>query len=82
MTVGHLFVSFGEIPVLIFCPVFDWVVCFDIKLYEVFVYFGNKSLIGSNICMYSLLVQKCVFVLCLVSFDLEKGFKFNYISFV
>ena len=48
MTVGHLFVSFGEISVLIFCPVFDWAiclfVCFDIKLYELFVYFGNKSL--------------------------------------
>ena len=38
-----------------------WVVCFDIKLYELFVYFGNKSLIGSIICMYSLLVQKLNF---------------------
>ena len=27
VTVGHLFVSFGEISVLIFCPVFDWVIC-------------------------------------------------------
>ena len=36
-------------------------VCFDIKLYELFVYFGNKSLIGSIICIYSLLVQKLNF---------------------
>ena len=36
-------------------------VCFDIKLYEVFVYFGNKSLIGSIICIYSLLVQNLYF---------------------
>ena len=36
-------------------------VCFDIKLYEVFVYFGNKSLIDSIICIYSLLVQKLCF---------------------
>ena len=61
MTVGHLFDSFGEVSVLIFCPVFDEAVCFDIKLYELFVYFGNKSLIGSIIFMYSLLVQKLNF---------------------
>ena len=36
---GHLDVFFGEMSIYIFCPFFDWVVCFsDIELYELFVY--------------------------------------------
>ena len=51
---------------------------FYIKLYELFAYFGNKSLIGSIICTYSLVVQKLYFCsFFLVSFALQKGFKFN-----
>ena len=39
--INHLYVL-GEMSVYIFCPLFDWVVCFaDIKLHELFVYFAN-----------------------------------------
>ena len=31
--IGHLYVFFGEITTYVFCPFFDWVVCFsDIEL--------------------------------------------------
>ena len=38
----YLYVFFGEMSILIFCPFFDWVVCFffDTELHELFVYFG------------------------------------------
>ena len=39
---GHLYIFFAEISVKVFCPFFNWVVCFsDIELYELLVYFGN-----------------------------------------
>ena len=47
--VEHLFmcllakdVFFGEISVHVFCPVFDWIICFwSVKLYKFFIYFGH-----------------------------------------
>ena len=31
--IGHLYFFFGEMSILVFCPLFDWVVCFsDIEL--------------------------------------------------
>ena len=39
---GYLYLFFGEISIWGFCPFFDWIVnCFDIELYELFVYFQN-----------------------------------------
>ena len=39
--IGHFYVS-GEMSVLVFCPFFDWAVCFsDIELYELLIYFGG-----------------------------------------
>ena len=42
--VSHLYVFFGEMSVLVFSPLFDWVVCFSgIELYELLVYFGREG---------------------------------------
>ena len=39
--VSHLYV-FGEMSVYVFCPFFDWVICFsDVELYELLVDFGD-----------------------------------------
>ena len=39
---GHLYVFFGELTVYVFCPCFDWAVCFsDIKLQELLMYFKD-----------------------------------------
>ena len=38
----HLYVFFGEMSILIFCPFFDWVVCFEaVKCHELFVNCGD-----------------------------------------
>ena len=40
--VGHLYVFLGEVSVQVFCPFFDWIVCFVVVIesYEFIVYFG------------------------------------------
>ena len=42
MPTGYIYVFFGEMSIAVFCPFFDWVVCFVVvvELYELFVYFG------------------------------------------
>ena len=55
--VSHLYVFFGEMSVLVIFPLFDWVVFFffsGIELYELLVYFGNKSCVSYFICYYFL----------------------------
>ena len=37
---GHPHVFFGEMSIYIVCLFFDWIVCFDIELHELFAYFG------------------------------------------
>ena len=40
--VGHLHVLFGEMSIQIFCPFFEWAVCFDaVKHHKLFVNFGD-----------------------------------------
>ena len=51
---------------------FDWVVCFNIKLYELFLYFTNQSVIGHIICKYFLPFIGCLFILFMVSFTVPK----------
>ena len=51
--ISHLYVSFGEMSVYVFCPLFDWIVCFsDIELLNCFLYF--------------LPLKGCLFTLCIV----------------
>ena len=43
MFVNHLCVL-GEMSVWVFCPLFDWAVCFSgTELYELLVYFGIEG---------------------------------------
>ena len=64
---------FGEVFTQVFCPVFDWVVCFlVIELYKLFIYFGNEALVGYIICKYFLLVCRLFFILFKVSFAVPK----------
>ena len=45
MFVSCLYVLFGEVSVWVFCPFFDWVVCFsDIELHELLVYFEDSTM--------------------------------------
>ena len=48
--VSHLYVVFGEMSVQVFCPLFDWIVCFSgIELHELLAYFGNYSFVNCSI---------------------------------
>ena len=89
--VEHLFMcllairmsSLEKFYISVFCPFFDWVVCFfDTELYELFVNFGNKSLVSGIFC-------KCFLSFCRLSFHFvhgflccSKAFKFNQVPFV
>ena len=45
MFVSCLYVFFGEVSVWVFCPFFDWVVCFsDIELHKLLVYFEDLTM--------------------------------------
>ena len=42
MSLGHLYVFFVEMSIYVFCPFWDWVVCFfNIELHELLIYFGD-----------------------------------------
>ena len=62
---------FLAIFIYVFCPVFDWIVCFfDIELHELFVYFGDQSfaVLFANISSY---FEGYIFLLFTVSFVMQ-----------
>ena len=45
MFISHLYVFFGEMSAQVFCPTFDWVVCFSgTELHELLACFGDKEI--------------------------------------
>ena len=71
--ISHLHVSFGEMSVYVFCPLFDWVVCFlDLELHEPFVDIGDYSLVTCINCKYLLHAVGWLFILSMVSFAVQK----------
>ena len=57
----------------VFCPFFDWIICFgDIKPHELFVNFGDSSLVRCIICKYCIPSCGCLFVWSRVSFAVKK----------
>ena len=77
MPVGDLYILFGKMSIQIFCPLFNWVVCFfDIELYELLVYFEiNPLSVASfaNILSHS---EGCLFILFMVFFAVQKLLRF------
>ena len=58
---------------LVFCPFFDCIICFDdIKPHELFVNFGDTSLVSCIICKYFIPSCGCLFVWSRVSFAVQK----------
>ena len=56
-----------------FFPLFDWVVCFSgIELYELLVYFGNKSFAVLSLAIIFSHSEGCLFTLLTVSFAEQK----------
>ena len=75
MFLGHLYVFFGEMSIQVFCPFFDWVVCFLILscMSSLYILEVNPLSVASfaNIFSHS---EGCVFVLFIVSFAVQKFF--------
>ena len=62
--VSHLYVFFREMSVYVFSPLFYWVVNFSgIELYELLVYFRDKSFVSCFICYYFLWFWGLLFTL-------------------
>ena len=73
MLVGHLYDFFGKKSIEVFCPFFNWIVCFlDIESYELFNILDINLLSDisfANIFSHSI---GCLFMLLLVSFTVQK----------
>ena len=78
--IGHLYV-FGEMSVQVFCPLFDWVVCFSgIELHELLVYSGYYL---SNVSFAIIFSHSEVCLFTLLSFlRCAKASKYNLVPFV
>ena len=65
MPIGPWHVFSEEMSSSVFCPYFDH--SFDVvvtELYELFLYFGNESLVGHMVCKYLVLVLRLCFLFC------------------
>ena len=77
MLFGHLYVFFEEMSIYI-CSFLDCVVCFfDIELHELFIYFGDLSLVHHFICKYFLPFWGLSFCFVYDFLCYAKAFKFN-----
>ena len=55
MSIRHLYVSFGEVSVHVFCPFFDLIICFlGVEFEKFFIDLGYQPFICSVICKYLL----------------------------
>ena len=72
MFVSQLYVFFEEMSILIFFPLFDWVVCFSgIQLYEWYILEINPLSVVSFATIFSH-SEGCLFTLLIVSFAVQK----------
>ena len=73
MPLHHLYVFCGEMSIQVFCPFFDWVICyFDIEPHELFVNFRYNLLVVTlfaNIFSHPL---GCLSVFTMVFFVAQK----------
>ena len=46
VSMDPLYVLFGEVPVQVLCPFFNWIVCLPgVESWEFFIYFGGPTLV-------------------------------------
>ena len=74
MSIGHLYVLFGEVSIQVLCPFFNSVVCFyGVELYKVVGIVDINLLSDVSVNMFSHPVG-CPFILLMVSFAVQKHF--------
>ena len=72
----HIYVYLGLLPIFFIGLCFFFFFFFE--LYELFVYFGNESLVSSIISNYFLPLCRLSFCFAYSSLFCAKAFKFNY----
>ena len=73
MFVSHLYVFFGEMSVQIFCPLFNWIVCFSgIELLCCLYILEISSLSVVPFAIFFFCTEGCLFTLHIVSFVVQK----------
>ena len=84
MSLGPLYVCFGEVSVQVFCPFFfNWVVCLPgVQSCEFFIYFGDQTLVRGIIGKYVFPYNWFSFHFNAVLFSHAEAFNFDKISFV
>ena len=74
MSIGHLYVLFGEVSIQVLCPFFSWVFYFfGVEYCKFFINFGYQPLIRyiSECVPHSV---GCLFILLITSFAVQKLF--------
>lgn len=80
MLIGLLFIFFGEIPIKILCPFFNWFIYLLLSCKNSLVYVSPLSEVKSdNMVTHSV---GCLFIFTMVSFEAQKVLIFMKSSFV
>ena len=75
MSLGPLYVLLGQLSVQVLCPFFDWIFCLPgVKLCELFIYFGDQTLVRDIIGKYVFPSCWFSFILMLFSLAMQKLF--------
>ena len=83
MSLGPLYVLFGEVSVQAFCPFFNWVVCLPgVQSCEFFICFGDQTLVRGTIGKYVFPYCWFSFYFNAVFFSHAEAFYFDEVPFV
>ena len=83
MSLGHLYVLFGEVSVQVLCLSFNWVVCLPgVEWCEFFIYFRDQILVRGMIGKYIFPYGWFPFHFADVFFSHAEAFYFNEVPFV
>ena len=75
MSIGHLYVLFGEVSIQVLCPFFKLDYMFFGVEFLSFLYIeGINPLSGESVNMFSHAVDYCLFILLMISFAVQKNF--------
>ena len=75
MSIGHLYVLFGDVSIQVPYPVFNWIVCLPgVELCKFFMYFGINPLPDISVANMFSHILGSLFTLLMVSFAVQKLF--------
>ena len=71
MSIGHLYVLFGELSIQVLCPFFNWIVCFlGVQFVSSLWILDNNPLSDVSMNIFSHSVG-CLFILLMITFAMK-----------